>query len=149
MTEAVTIRHVETETILLEDTYTGVFTGMSWLKACICSLLFFGVTQSIAAYMFSISPTPDKISVTPATVGVVAGALATLFFVAIGAFHTEHPAYIVSLQGYYRRRKVIPKTTLGNDQVAICRAAKELEAEAWVIINKERELEQIALKCNH
>jgi hypothetical protein len=65
-----------------------------------------------------------------------------------GSFNEEIPAYVVRLQGRYNTRREIKKTTPGNDQIAICRAAKQLEAEAWVIVKKDRELELIAQNCN-
>ncbi len=146
MSDSVVIKEIETETILLEEVEIGVFTGKSWLKLCAGFIIFLGVGWSMAAVAFSISPPPNPI-LPPITFGIFAGVLSVLFFGALGAFHDGTLAYSVGLQARSDTRIFIPKTTPGNDQVAICRASKELEDVARSFIKKERELEQIAQKC--
>jgi hypothetical protein len=146
MSDEVVIKYIEDETILLEDTYTSIFTMKSGIKAGIAFLCFTVLFYGIGLFAYTLTANPTPI---PIINFVIMGLIVTVLLAVMGgSFNEEIPAYVVRLQGRYNTRREIKKTTPGNDQIAICRAAKQLEAEAWVIVKKDRELELIAQNCN-
>ena len=147
MGDQVIIRHVETKTIKLEDTYTQIFTIKSGFKTAIAFLCFTSIMYMIDVVVRICIGVAEK--PLPIIIFIILGLGAALVIALLGAFDETIPAYEVILEGQYYSRRVIPKTTPGNDQVAICRAAKVLEAKARTILKKEHDLEQIAQNCNN
>jgi hypothetical protein len=148
MSDHVVIKKVERETIVLEDTYAYIFTTNSLMILIVCGIIFFSIGWGF--YALCVINAADNLTPYSTTngigIGLISGLLSLIMFEGFGMFHEPLPAYEVRILGDSEYISIL-KTTPETDQVSICRAAQELEVKARAISKKERELEQIALRC--
>lgn len=78
---------------------------------------------------------------------VVALVMTGLFAQTAPKSWTTFPGYHVYISGHRECDVYIIKTSPEEDQIAICKAAKELEPKAKEFDDHEKELERIASKC--
>jgi len=116
--------------------------------AIVCALLFFII---VAIFYYAVPSSIDKIG---QLVGCICAGL--MFAVLITCILTilaprswkTISAYKVYISGRGSECEVYnPKTTIEVDQIAICKAAKELEPKAKEFDDHEKELEMLAAKC--
>lgn len=151
MGDYVVIKKVEREKIVLEDTYTHIFTTSSLMMLIVCGIIFFSTGWGFYA-LCAINSADSVIPYSPTTgisFGAISGILSMFIFGVFGMFHQRAPAYVVRILCDSNSDRCILKTTHEKDQVEICRASKELEGKARAISKKERELEQIAINCRY
>lgn len=83
--------------------------------------------------------------------GVCASLITMLaaFGLVVSSFGETHTLTyeVLATTGCYDSIKTIPKTAPEADQIAICKAAKEIEAELIEIQTREARLEEMARKC--
>ena len=147
MSDIVVIKKVERETIVLEDCFVGEFSPIIALAVFSVLTIF---TYSLGALMLSVFGDPNnQISTIIPYIAWGMGGFFTLFLGGLGACSKAIPAYEIKILGQHNNdcSRMIIKTTPEADQVAVCRATQELESKARSISRKERELEQIALRC--
>ncbi len=146
MSDSVVIKKVERETIVLEDCFVGKFSPIIALAVFSVLTIF---TYSLGVLMISVfGDFNEQIYKLPYLALGMAGFF-TFFLGGLGACSEAIPAYEIKILGQHNNdsRRMIIKTTPEADQVAVCRATQELESKARSISRKERELEQIAMKC--
>ena len=129
----VIIKRVQYDAIAIED-YEGP--TLYWAAA-----LCIGATIAISG----MTCTAITVAI-PITFGVCICSFGFLIMIsAIPLSIIKHPAYrVYSIGG---TDHIIPKTTPEADQIAICKAAKEIEAELIEIQTREAGLEEMARKC--
>jgi hypothetical protein len=153
MTEPVTIKKVEKKEILLYDIKTPQFSlinttvGLLILSAGVFAMNG-GFVMTMGAvsenHVWVISPQADL-----AILSIVEIIFFGLFLIAVGMFDRYVPAYKVCISPRDPEVSdiIILKTTHEQDQIAICKAAQSLEQKVNEIINKEKELELLAMGC--
>jgi uncharacterized protein YneF (UPF0154 family) len=142
MTEEVIIREVKSVEIWLHDSDIDEF---SWREALI-KIPIILIVSILIGYFICSNQLDIDIFGASAKIGIVICVLLILLGFAFGIFDVTFPAYRVStnadIDSIY-----IKKTTEEADQIAICKAATEIENQIKARAEDLQKLKQIAEKC--
>jgi hypothetical protein len=148
MSEPVVIKHVEEEKITLSELKKDIWTWRHTV-ILIASYLIAGAVILAAALKLPIPSISVFVGVT--FFWTLCGGF--LIFVGSHTILSILQIFLLKTEGYdigiskHRDHIFIPKLNSEADQIAICKAAKELEKKAWEYANRKRELQRIAENC--
>ena len=147
MTETVVIKTIGDEPILMKETtvshitWEAVIIELSAIAIfCLCSYFGFFTPEIFKDNFYG--------SILLSIIFGMSGIFAVFNGLFIHAGKLEKPAYtIYAYPMSYYDRITIEKTTPEADQIAVCKAAQELESKLLVIEKNKHKLELIASKC--
>jgi len=141
MTEEVIIREVKSVEIWLHDSDIDEF---SWKQTLIITLII-AILSILTGYVIAITKQSD-IFANSLILGSILFIILILISVICGVFYITFPAYRISTSADINSI-YIKKTTEEADQIAICKAATEIENQIKAKSDKLEKLKQIAEKC--
>jgi len=138
MIEQVLIKKIEFAEIWLNDSNTDEF---SWKRTSIIAIL-----SILTGYIIAITNKQSDIFANSLILGSILFIILILISVMCGVFYITYPAYRISTNANINSI-YIKKTTEEADQIAICKAATEIENQIKAKAENLEKLKQIAERC--
>lgn len=142
MTDQVIIKKVKSFEIWLTDSDIDEF---SWNEVLTKSTII-ATASIILGYLFAVTYQLTLLDWRTQLGTLICFILLTIISFSMGAFYITIPAYRVSTNGDIDSI-YIKKTTEEADQIAICKAATEIECQIKAKAENLQKLKQIAEKC--
>ena len=142
MIEQVLIKKIEFAEIWLNDSNTNEFS----LKRTLIITSIIAILYILIGYLIAITNKQSDIFANSLILGSLSFSIIILSFIICGVFYITIPAYRIStnadVDSIY-----IKKTTEEADQIAICKAATDIENQIKAKAENLEKLKQIAEKC--
>ena len=142
MTEQVLIKKIGFAEIWLNDSNTNEFS----LKRTLIITSIIAILYILIGYLIAITNKQSDIFANSLILGSILFIILILISVMCGVFYITYPAYRISTNANINSI-YIKKTTEEADQIAICKAATEIENQIKARAENLEKLKQIAERC--